>query len=590
MPSSHIRPATSELLELHVFYVPEDVWNFKLNTVPVDVASKFFSAGFIRVPPYMTLRTLREQLGDYLGEDAVVDKYIFLKCIGKKLAVVKAKQETELKLKSFAPPYAFHPELYLLPGVESIYSSSSSTPERHHSNADYIRAYTSYHRPLDVSAPDREAGQNPNVLESSLKHHLSPTQDKNNLIGWDETEKGSAQDLPATQISKQEQNERIKEKYNSQRREGEISCNRELKESIKSPYTFQDKISERQNSVRKSTSVKIPQRKSFSQAQERQQNTPRKVKKYKDSVAPLRMNQNRGQEGKNQIQVNHITQKKKEEAPIALDANTENEGNLTGIGMGRHTTGDSGIPESLEERDMDYSHRMRSQQHPGIAKSMADTGSVQDSQTDENNLNDFAHLSQYISPPTPPLLALSVNRAEVPSGIFPTEGSELVRQLQHIKAERKHLERAREELVKKVRSLLEQNKLRRYQARDSWKKKYFEAKKVTASLEEVSNKLREDLELHYQKLLMQLEARDIRKKRNNLTQVANSKNNTIIQITTLQHEIEQLRRKVDNAKMKLVIEIKMRKQAASDLRALKAELAHKKVQSSLRLHPEGQVY
>ncbi|XP_053247880.1 spermatogenesis-associated protein 1 isoform X2 [Podarcis raffonei] len=570
MPSSHIRPPTSELLELHVFYVPEDVWNFKLNTVPVDVASKFFSAGFIRVSPYMTLRTLREQLGDYLGEDAVVDKYIFLKCIGKKLAVVKAKQETELKLKSFAPPYAFHPELYLLPGVESIYSSSSSTPERHHSNADYIRAYTSYHRPPDVSAPDHEAGQNPNVLESSLKHHLSPTQDKNNLIGWDETEKGSAQDRPAAQISKQEQNERIKEKYNSQRRE--------------------DKISARQNPVRKSTSVKIPQRKSFSQAQERQQNTPRKVKKHKDSVAPLRMNQNREQEGNNQIQVNHITQKIKEEAPIALDANTENEGNLTGIGMGRHTTGDSGIPESLEERDMDYSHRMRSQQHPGIAKSVADTGSVQDSQTDENNLNDFAHLSQYISPPTPPLLALSVNRAEVPSRIFPTDGSELIRQLQHIKAERKHLERAREELVKKVRSLLEQNKLRRYQARDSWKKKYFEAKKVTASLEEVSNKLREDLELHYQKLLMQLEARDIRKKRNNLTQVANSKNNTIIQITTLQHEIEQLRRKVDNAKMKLVIEIKMRKQAASDLRALKAELAHKKVQSSLRLHPEGQVY
>ncbi|CAI5776834.1 SPATA1_C domain-containing protein [Podarcis lilfordi] len=568
MPSSHIRPPTSELLELHVFYVPEDVWNFKLNTVPVDVASKFFSAGFIRVPPYMILRTLREQLGDYLGEDAVVDKYIFLKCIGKKLAVVKAKQETELKLKSFAPPYAFHPELYLLPGVESIYSSSSSTPERHHSNADYIRAYTSYHRPPDVSAPDHEAGQNPNILETSLKHHLSPTQDKNNLIGWDETEKGSAQDLPATQISKQEQNERIKEKYNSQRRE--------------------DKISARQNSVRKSTSVKIPQRKSFSQA--RQQNTPRKVKKYKDSVAPLRMNQNREQEGNNQIQVNHITQKIKEGAPIALDANTENEGNLTGIGMGRHTTGDSGIPESLEERDMDYSHRMRSQQHPGIAKSVADTGSVQDSQTDENNLNDFAHLSQYISPPTPPLLALSVNRAEAPSGIFPTEGSELIRQLQHIKAERKHLERAREELVKKARSLLEQNKLRRYQARDSWKKKYFEAKKVTASLEEVSNKLREELELHYQKLLMQLEARDIRKKRNNLTQVANSKNNTIIQITTLQHEIEQLRRKVDNAKMKLVIEIKMRKQAASDLRALKAELAHKKVQSSLRLHPEGQVY
>ncbi|XP_061489480.1 spermatogenesis-associated protein 1 isoform X2 [Rhineura floridana] len=588
MLSNQIRPPTSELLELHVFYVPEEVWNFKLNTVPVDVISKFFSAGFIRVSPHMTLRTLREQLGDYLGEDAVVDQYIFLKCIGKKLAVVKAKQETELKLKSFAPPYAFHPELYLLPGVESIYSSSSSTPERY-KNTEYIHAYTSYLRPPSLSDPDHEVGQNPKILESSSKNQLGQTQDKSNLIGWNKTKMGSVPCLPVTRSSKQEKNERIQEKYNSQRREGGISCNTDQRESITSPYILQDFISARQNSVKKSTSVKMPKRKPLSQAQERH-HTPRKSKKCDESVASSHVNQDCKQEENKPIQVNRIPQKTKEEASIKLDANTENEGNVASIGMGRHTTGDSGIPESLEERDMDYLHSKRSQQHPGIAKSIADTGSVQDSQTDENNLNDFAHPSQYLSPPTPPLLALSVNRAEVPNRIFPTEGSELVRQLQHIKTERKHLEKTREELVKKVKGLLEQNKLRRYHARDSWKKKYFEAKKVTASLEEVLNKLQEDLELHYQKLLMQLEARDIRKKRNNSTHIANSRNNTIVQITTLQHEIDQLRRKLDNVKMKLVIEIKMRKQAASDLRALKAELAHKKVQSSFKLQSEKEVF
>ncbi|XP_062992933.1 spermatogenesis-associated protein 1 [Elgaria multicarinata webbii] len=499
----------------------------------------------------MTLRTLREQLGEYLGEDAVVDKYIFLKCIGKKLAVVKAKQETELKLKSFAPPYAFHPELYLLPGVESIYSSSSSTPERHLNNAEYVLASTSYHRSHNLAAPND--GQISAVLGSSVKNQFRQTQEKDKFSGWNEAEKESVPILHIKQSSEQEK-ERLQEKYNSQRRKGEISCNTDEKESIITPHVLYDLIPARQNSGEKTTPVKMYQRKPLSQAQEKP-NTPRK-----------------------------------EETSIMLHANTENGGNLPGVEMGRHTTGDSGIPESLEDRDMEYLHNKRSQKHHGIAKSVADTGSMQDNQTDENNLNGFAHPNQYLSPPTPPILALSVNRAQVPNRVFPTEGNELSIQLQHIKAERKHLEKTREELVKKVKGLLEQNKLRRYHARDSWKKKYFETKKVTFSLEEILNKLREDLELHYEKLLMQLQARDVRKKRNNLTHFTNSRNNTIIQITTLQHEIDQLRRKVDNAKMKLVIEIKMRKQATSDLRTLKAELAHKKVQSSLKRQSEKQIH
>uniref|UniRef100_A0A8C0UAJ4 Spermatogenesis associated 1 n=1 Tax=Cyanistes caeruleus TaxID=156563 RepID=A0A8C0UAJ4_CYACU len=153
-----------QLVELHIFYVPAEVWNFKLNTVPVALTSKFVSAGFIRVSPHITLRLLRERLGEYLGGVTNADKFRFLKCIGKKLAVVKAKQETELELKSFAPPYvstewlvryhsqklhctfslsdeytvyfqALYPELYLLPGVEyfeDVYSLPSSTQQKHH--------------------------------------------------------------------------------------------------------------------------------------------------------------------------------------------------------------------------------------------------------------------------------------------------------------------------------------------------------------------------------------------------------------------------------------------------------------------------
>ncbi|KAK2540262.1 hypothetical protein Q9233_001134 [Columba guinea] len=116
--------------------------------------------------------------------------------------------------------------------------------------------------------------------------------------------------------------------------------------------------------------------------------------------------------------------------------------------------------------------------------------------------------------------------------------------------------------------------------REEWKKKYFETKKATVSLEEALNRLRQDVELYHQKLLLRLEARDSRKRPNNIT---NCKNYNIIQITTVQHELDQLRRKLDDAKMKLVIEIKMRKQAASDLRALRAELTQKKIHAALTL-------
>uniref|UniRef100_A0A8C3XQS0 Spermatogenesis-associated protein 1 C-terminal domain-containing protein n=1 Tax=Chelydra serpentina TaxID=8475 RepID=A0A8C3XQS0_CHESE len=304
----------NHLVELHVFYVPEEVWNFKLNTVSADLTSKFISAGFIRVPRHVTLRALREQLGDFLGEDAFADKFIFLKHIGKKLAVVKAKQETELKLKLFAPPHALHPELYLLPGVDhfEIAYSSSTTPNTQHYNAE---SHRSPHGPSTLNLAKKEPEKSLTFLESPQKNTLRQNHEDSSSLGWSETEK--------------------------------------------------------------------------------------------------------------------------EMIPVL------------------NTTGDSGIPESLEDGDKEY--------------------------------------------------------------------FKMVEQLKQTKAERRHMERTREELVKKAKGLLEQNKLRRSHVRDAWKKKYFETKKATASLEDILNKLRQDLELYYQKLLLQLEARDIRKRPNNLTHIANTK-------------------------------------------------------------------
>lgn len=137
----------------------------------------------------------------------------------------------------------------------------------------------------------------------------------------------------------------------------------------------------------------------------------------------------------------------------------------------------------------------------------------------------------------------------VDTSLLKIEREKIIEQMKQVKEERKYLENIREELIKKVEKLFEQSKSKRYHACDSWKKKYFDTKKVTASLEEVLTKLREDLELYYKKLLMQLEAREIKMRPRNLANISDSK---------------------------------MRKQAASDLQTLRADLTQKKMGTPFR--------
>ncbi|NXK86832.1 SPAT1 protein, partial [Formicarius rufipectus] len=404
------------MVELHVFYVPAEVWNFKLNTIPVALTSKFISAGFIRVSPHITLRVLREKLGEYLGGVTVADKFRFLKCIGKKLAVVKAKQEAELELKSFAPPYALYPELYLLPGVEyfeDVYSLPSSTQQRSHFNAETNRFG---HGSRLSSLPQQKTEKSKPFLESiQSKHQLE------NLEGHSPVEWGEKEPVPILHTNhKQHHNNRNKKEQIQFREKGKLN------------------------------------------------------------------------------------------------------------------------------------------------------------QCNENKQNHLTCLKEYISPPTPPLF--SINPVQVP--VIQAAKNKMVEQLQQMKTDRRHMEKTREELIKKAKGLLAQNQLRRNNVREEWKKKYYETKKVTVSLEDTLNKLQQDFELYHKKLLLQLEARDSKKRPNNTT---TSKNYTIIRITTVQRELDQLRRKLDDTKMKLVKEIKMRRQAASDLRALRAELTQKKIHSALIL-------
>nr|XP_013033408.2 spermatogenesis-associated protein 1 isoform X2 [Anser cygnoides] len=562
MSFSHMRPQTSQLVELHVFYVPEEVWNFKLNTVPVALTSKFISAGFIRVSPHITLRALREKLGEYLGGVAVADKFKFLKCIGKKLAVVKANQETELELKSFAPPYALYPELYLLPGMEyfeDVYPLSSSTEQRRHFNGEANRYGHGSRLP---NLPQQKSEKSRPFLESMQSSHQLENKEVHSPAEWTEKEA-----VPVLNANHEQDYNRTAEKQTQFRVKDQNGSSGSL-------FTPSHSNPADRGSGKSCMLLQKSQQHHHSEDQ-KEHNTPKWNDKAKGNA--LHINHSDEQCQTNQPHQNRMKYQKELNTKL-LVTNMENNDHKKDTKLRRDRTRDSGNLEILEDQTTEHIRRNQSLLQYRTSKSVTGPGEKLDNQVDENKQSHPTCPKEYISPPSPPFLSLSVNPAQVPA--VQAEKNKMVEQLEQMKKDRRHMEKTREELVKKAKGLLEQNKLRRYHVREEWKKKYFETKKATASLEDVLNKLRQDLELYHQKLLLQLEARDSRKQPNSMT---NLKNNKIIQITTVQHELDQLRRKLDDTKMKLIIEIKMRKQAASDLRALRAELTQKKIHSALIL-------
>ncbi|XP_045157939.1 spermatogenesis-associated protein 1-like isoform X4 [Mercenaria mercenaria] len=188
-------------------------------------------------------------------------------------------------------------------------------------------------------------------------------------------------------------------------------------------------------------------------------------------------------------------------------------------------------------------------------------------------------LTRYPSPP--PLRLASPDRDTASARARrKKQKEELLRELEEAREARRAAERQREELVKHAKQMQTKTQNKRNHARDLWKKRYFEEKKKTGPLEEQCNRLRHELDIIHKKLLTTLEGP--KEKATKLNDIKPSNKNSFkIQATRLQHEIEDIRRRVDHAKMKLTSEMKLRNQAETELRALRAELTQKKINLTL---------
>ena len=110
------------LVDLHVCIVPLEHWLEKYHKARNAAILESVSAGFIRTSPSATLFQLRDVISKQLGSQLIPEHYIFLRSVGRCLAVVNRTQETTLTATDFTQPAA-HSELLILPNTSDTDAS-----------------------------------------------------------------------------------------------------------------------------------------------------------------------------------------------------------------------------------------------------------------------------------------------------------------------------------------------------------------------------------------------------------------------------------------------------------------------------------
>ncbi|XP_078484825.1 uncharacterized protein LOC100183485 isoform X2 [Ciona intestinalis] len=146
------RPSSDNLVDLHVSIVPIEHWVERLNYASCKIISDTFSAGFLRVSPDTHVAKLRNEIQDQLGHANFPTEYVFLKHVGRCLALVRQNQEGKLKVKNFLPPHSIMPEIFVLPGHPSMYTYSVLPPiNAMHQNS--LDSQPNTETPLPLPAP-----------------------------------------------------------------------------------------------------------------------------------------------------------------------------------------------------------------------------------------------------------------------------------------------------------------------------------------------------------------------------------------------------------------------------------------------------
>ncbi|GIX77446.1 spermatogenesis-associated protein 1 [Caerostris darwini] len=99
------RPPSEQLVELHLYLVPKEKWLEKRKLAKNQAVDHTISVGFVRVLPQTHLSDLRKEINRQLGIDSVPQTFVFLRSVGRNFTQVRPKQEMEMKVKNYVPPF-----------------------------------------------------------------------------------------------------------------------------------------------------------------------------------------------------------------------------------------------------------------------------------------------------------------------------------------------------------------------------------------------------------------------------------------------------------------------------------------------------
>ncbi|CAF0756493.1 unnamed protein product [Rotaria sordida] len=620
------RPDSAQLVDLHVYIIPKSVWKNVQHLAQNAAMDDAISVGFVRVPPDMKLQNLREQIERLCRiENDFPRDFIFLRSVGRCLTRVKQTQENELKVKHYRPPLTYASEIYLLEGRHEDYTyTPADSPAM--SSANYLFGNRHQYR-LNLDDHGQSSSRFSNYDPRKPLHDETKNLSKPNVYDltsylpssgrrdWTKfTRNDSGESSPRELLKLQEEQERLRRRQAELQRirraveEKKLNSGRE-KEEEEEKRRRQEKTETERRRLEQQTQAATKIQASFRGFKDRQA--------YRKGQQNVLKNDSRISSSKTNI-FNKESIKNKENIDINDDELSDSQ--ILSLSSSIESTSDVDSNSSrtetrtIKKQDTESTHSNSSSSLSQKTERKIQSNILSDSKTDEsNNINDenirsttvtkIRHSADEILPLATPdsdddIHELEKQETETKRRRQLEEDKRKAKELeeqrqrkltqkhedpehlrtrlQELQTSRVDLEKIQSEVIKNLKYMHSRITLRRREARDMWKKKYFQEKKKTSSLEEQSTQLKTELDQINKKIL------DIMgKESKHSAQIGHLKSaevgDFILQITRIQQEILDIRHQIDLAKLRLTTDIKLRNQAENESRTLKYELTQAKM-------------
>lgn len=599
------RPSSEQLEDFHIYVVPSNIWREKYNNMQNQDVTESISLGFIRIHPEAKIFSLREEIENQLDSPNLPEEYAFLKSVGRCLTKVKQHQEYQLKAKHFLPHFnstkSYGSELYLL-DTSMMETASNSDRNSSQATTENPKSETrSYEREItpkfnhghktknginnhNDELPYLQKQENPSHTSYQTYRHQTPVSFKQNIYS-ELSFQNALKQPPNSEYSPEEIGNLLPGKSystspptsphsklhsvtkNSMRRSSPLGISPVTSlPLVRSPYSSRRLINGRQGDHYSDSQLS-----EFSIE-------PRQKNIYMDYTGRY------SQEGR---EVKHVG-RDEHQLPLASEVELKQQRQEERAARQRQEEEkrqrERQAREQLEHEQKEQENWLRSERQ----RKQEEMAAEQEAAAKEAAAAAAAARSKAVEAAAAQMMPVESNfpnntetkELEVTKNKRKEESERLLQELEAIREQRRAKERQREELVKRAKVLQARSQNKRNHARDIWKKKYYEEKKKTTPLEDQCNKLRQELESMHRKFIASLDPPKEKPARVS-TKKPSEKNNILIQATRLKHATDDLHQRVENAKMKLTAELKLRNQAEVELRTLKAELIQQKINLNL---------